>query len=689
MPVLDLLGAVATAITLLFLVVNGYLLARKALGAGAADPLALAIATLLAAIFEAELIAIVLGKLGLLRIEAALMVMVMVFVLLVRIEQRRGADSGAEARLLWRRVWARTVEHPAMSLIAVHALAAEALRGLLRPPLSWDSVMYHLPIAGTWLQEQRIAPIFGMRPISFYGLQPAGGPVWLWWWLAPSHGELYVNLAAFPHAVLLALAAGGVARELGARRHWPLAGFLALMAPVVLRAAATQYADLLVGGTIVAGCFFALRWIRSTRAGDALLLGAACGVAAGAKVLGLGYAAALAGVAVLLARGEWRRRAWQLLAAAAVAVVPASIFYFQAWRAGVGPFAAACEGLNVVGAGVRFPRPFTLVAIWPELIRNGNLLTAFLGSSKPKSLELGLGPPALLLLAALLLPLLLPRGERRSATLVWSQIAAQAFIFVTVPYANGQQFLANPRYLDGAFALAFAGLVAAAERRGVRDAWLGVLAFALLVQDLVLLHEEMPFGVRIALAIVDLGAVSLALSPRLRELTRRHAVSLAVATSAAVLLVGAPLLGRWRVADRGRAFGEESTFHETTMRAFAGAWEWLDAHGGNGTVAVVESPTSVFWYPAMGPHLERRVVYVNSNRDNVRDVTAYPGCDPRQELDPQAWLANLRRARVRWVHVGRFPGYPFPPELDWAAARPDLFALRYRDPGNAVLELLR
>ena len=688
MAALDLLGAVLTAITLFFLAASGYLLARKALGAGTADPLALAIATLQAAIFEAELLAILLGKLGLLRIELALLVLVGVTVLLALESRRQGEDASAAARLLLRRTWARAVEHPAMSLLAVHALAAEALRGLLRPPLSWDSVMYHLPIAATWLQERRIAPVFGMRPMSFYGLQPAGGPVWLWWWLAPSHGELYVNLAAFPHAALLALAAGGVARELGARRHWPLAGFLALLVPVVVRAAATQYVDLLVGGTIAAGCFFALRWLREARLGDALLLGAACGVAAGAKVLGLGYALALAGASVVLARGEWGRRVVHLVGAAAVAAIPATVFYLQAWHAGAGPFAAACEGMNVVRAGARFPGPFSVVAIWPELLRSGNLVTAFLGSSRPKSLELGLGPQALLLLPALVLPLLIPRGERRAGTLVWSQIAAQVFIFLTIPHANGAQFLANPRYLDGAFALAFAGVIAIAERRGVRDGWLTIVAFALLVQDLILLHAEMPFGVRIVLAIVDLAVVALAFSPALRELARRRALPL-TAAAATVLLLGAALLGRWRVADRGRAFGEESTFHETTMRGFAGAWAWLDAHGGDGTVAVVVAPTTVFSYPAMGPHLERRVVYVNTSRADVRDAAVYPGCDPRQELDSTAWLTNLHKARVRWVHVARFPGYPFPPELDWAAARPDLFALRYQDPGNAVLELLR
>ena len=61
-----------------------------------------------------------------------------------------------------------------------------------------------------------------MHPTYFYGFEPSNGSVWLWWWMAPSHSELYVNLAFFPQTLLLALAAGGIARELGARRHWPL-----------------------------------------------------------------------------------------------------------------------------------------------------------------------------------------------------------------------------------------------------------------------------------------------------------------------------------------------------------------------------------------------------------------------------------------------------------------------------------
>src|SRR5436853_128608 len=81
-------------------------------------------------------------------------------------------------------------------------------------------------------------------------------------WIEPAHGESYVNLASLPHWALLALAVGGIARHLGAERHWPAASFLVGLTPVVVRFAATEYVDLLTGATLLSGCFFLLRWME-------------------------------------------------------------------------------------------------------------------------------------------------------------------------------------------------------------------------------------------------------------------------------------------------------------------------------------------------------------------------------------------------------------------------------------------
>ncbi|HBL29049.1 MAG TPA: hypothetical protein DD490_19615, partial [Acidobacteria bacterium] len=220
---IDLLGAALTLITLTFLGLSGLLLSRLLLGRRAEeDPLAYAIAALLAMTTLATLLGTGLGAMGLLRIEIGLLLLAAITVFLLR-KVRGDGDPWGALRAAGRRTWGRLKEHPALALLALHAAAAEGLRGLLRPPLTWDGLMYHMPIVATWLQEGRISAVFGMRPLSFYGFMPAGGSVWVWWWLAPSHSELYANLAFFPQAALLALAVGGVARELGARRFWPCA----------------------------------------------------------------------------------------------------------------------------------------------------------------------------------------------------------------------------------------------------------------------------------------------------------------------------------------------------------------------------------------------------------------------------------------------------------------------------------
>src|SRR6188768_2503830 len=206
MFLVDLLGAGLTLLTLLFLFLSGYLLARMLLGRRAGeDPLAFAIAALLLTTAEAVLLGLFLGALGLLRIDLALVLLIGITLVPLLRARRTGEDLLGPARLLGRRAWSRVVEHPILWLMAAHSVFAEGLRGLFRPPLSWDSLMYHLLITATWLQEQRIAPVFGMHPTYFYGYQPSNGSVWLWWWMAPSHSELYANLAFFPQTALLAL----------------------------------------------------------------------------------------------------------------------------------------------------------------------------------------------------------------------------------------------------------------------------------------------------------------------------------------------------------------------------------------------------------------------------------------------------------------------------------------------------
>lgn len=694
----DFLGATLTLVALVFLALGGYLAALSLLGPRvAADPLSLSVASLLLATAEATAIGLFLGGLGVLRIDLALLMQGLLILLLLGSLSRRpgglaglaGGGLGAPALLLARRVWAVMSHHWAPSILALHAIGSEALRGLLRPPLSWDALMYHLLLAGTWLRDQNLAPVLGNIPVNYYGYVPANGSVWFWWWMAPSHSELYVNLASLPHLVLVALAAGAIARDLGATRHWPLAAYLVALTPTVVRFAATEYVDLFLAGTLLAGLFFGLRWLRSPGWAEALLFGAGLGLASGAKVLGVAYGLAAGGAAVLLARGSWGRRAGQLVAIVAVVVLLGGYFYLRNMALGADPLATVCERTSSgprFGHEVSFPRPSSPVMIWGEMTANARLLDAFLGAIRPQSLELGLGPQVFLLLPALAFPLLLARERRREGWMVALLLWAALLFWFTVPFARSRHVYANIRYLIPCLALAFGGLLVLAERRAVRERWLVGLVVALLAQGLLQLHAEMPFGVRMAIGLADVAVAVMIFWPAARALVVRRRRELSLAALAACLLA-APWLARFRVADRDRALATEFTAHQTVARLFAPGWAWLDRNAGDGAVAVVHAPNNYLTYPTMGPRLERDVRYVNFNEADLRYAFRYPLCQPRVDPSPVAWVRNLVKRRIRWIHLARFPGFDFPIEGRWAEAMPRLFALRYAEANNRIYEL--
>lgn len=696
-----LLGFLVTLLSVAFLGAGGYLaavlLTRSGCGDQARrDPLLLAIATLLLATAQAVAIGLLLGGAGMLGFEPALGLQILLVLVLFLAARRRtgeGEDLTEPARRVLGRGWARLREYPVLALIALHAGGTELLRGLLRPPLSWDSLMYHLFLAGTWLQQGSFELVAARHPTTFYQFMPGNGSLWLWWWMVPSHSELYVNVAFLPQWLLLGLATGAFARALGARRHWPVAAFLVLLVPTVVRFVATQYVDVAVGSYLVAGSVFALRWLREPRRGDALLIGVAGGLAAGTKVLAIPFAAGLALMILLLAREQWRRRIPQIAAMALVAALLGGYFYVRNLTYGGGPFGFACAQQDEsAGGGILAGalNPSSPAANLPDLLANRSLVGAFLGVTRPTMAELGIGPAALLLLPVVLLLPLWFRGaggaERRASWLAFGQLAVQALFWMTATYAVSGHVLANVRYLVGGIGLALAAAVALGERH-LAPAWLRLLAIAFAVQDLLMLNPRMPYPVRVALAWALVAAAVLALWPGLRRWLwhRRRPVAAALAV---LLLAAVPPWASFRLRDRARSFGQDYVAHLSSTRLFAAGWGWLDAHAGDDPVAVSHAPENFFVYPAMGPYLRRRALYVHVNEAAHVNPLRYPDCKTRVDPSIDAWIANLRERKVRWLHLGRYPELDFPLEDRWAASRPDLFALRFDHPTNRIYELL-
>lgn len=704
------LGAFVTLLALALLGVGGYLAALLAVpryggseperwrGRSGPEPLLLAVASLLLALAQGVVLALILGALGALHLGLALALQTgLVWVLHRNVRRRLASEGGpgifGPGEEIFRALWRKVRGYPALSLIAVHAVGAELVRGVLRPPLSWDSLMYHLYLTASWLQQGDLGLMGARGPTTAYLFAPANGSLWTWWWMAPSHSELWVNLAHLPSWLLLGLATGAFARELGARRHWPVAAFLTVLTPAVLRFVGTQYVDIMTAACLISASVFAARWLRRPDRRDALLAGVGMGLAAGTKVVGLAFAGVLAPLAFALALSlrpsSWGRRASQMTLALLVALALGGFFYVRNLAWGGGLFGHPCvqQGPDTEGVLDNFPAPTSVAALWDEVTGEDLLLDTFLGSTRPTMADLGVGPQAALLFVTfLLLPFGVSPERRRVAWLAVGQVAAQLVFWVLVPHAANAHVLANVRYLDGALALLFAGSVALAERF-LADLWVRGLAIAVLVQDLLMVRTALPRESRIFLAAALAVALALALAPRLRRgLVARWRLLAVGGCLAAIAL--APVLAGHRIRDRERAFEEEYTAHLTSTRMFAEGWGWLDRNAGGGVVAVSHAPENYFVYPAMGPFLERRAIYVPVNEAAHENPLRYDGCDVRATPSREAWLRNLRREGVRWLYVARFPEFEFPLEDRWARQRPDLFALRFDHRLNRVYELI-
>jgi len=203
----------------------------------------------------------------------------------------------------------------AATLVAVAFGAGLLAVSLGRPTQNLDTLQYHYPLVAHWLDVGNLTTpkVFavGIDP-WFY---PSNGNLLELWSVAWFRADFMVSCVGWLTFGITAAAVVGVVRRLGGRLTTGLAtalGFLTV--PVVLGSQARSgQVDLLVAGLCAASVYFGLAWWQEQRPADALLAGAAAGLAAGTKYVALPYALAFAAlfvvVVVVAARTRRLRRA--------------------------------------------------------------------------------------------------------------------------------------------------------------------------------------------------------------------------------------------------------------------------------------------------------------------------------------------------------------------------------------------
>ncbi|HKU41376.1 MAG TPA: hypothetical protein VJR89_24600, partial [Polyangiales bacterium] len=504
-----------------------------------------------------------------------------------------------------------------------------ALRGLIIPPLGWDTFTYHGPRAALWLQTGQLTFDPGPSVYMLYRHFFAGGEVFMAWAMLPFHSDLLVNATSIVQWLGLGLSTWAIARELGAREPYAATSAgLIMFAPVVLASLNSGYVDIVLGAALLQGIALAIACLRRFRASLAIVATMAMGVAAGIKLTGIAPAVVFAVPLALRGLAEPTLRAKHklalLAAGASCAVLPAAPWLWLAWSETGAPFSpipikVAGLTLGVSNAAVDWYND------WPHLVpytwdfELGGLRTMF---EPVREFAPTLG--SLCVLPMLAFPfglIVLARRQPLAALLLTAAVMSAVFMHFS-PAMNTTRLLLKwspARYLMAAVALAFVvgSMIGRSRFRGLASAYRYLaLLYPLHAIVLGLRWGWSPWETRellIVAALIAIGCVAVRSCSGLRR---------QLPVAALLFAVGCSALQVRRDETRQRAFEFSFALHGGN-RYWGPLTSYIDHKPRR--IAITGGPNrySDHWlaYFLLGPRLENRVLYVPPTRDGgIADV---------------------------------------------------------------------
>ncbi len=184
-----------------------------------------------------------------------------------------------------------------LALLAVTTIIWIIGLGIIFPPIEWDSLMYHLPAVGHYMQQASLAdPALPMDAYSKFGID---GSVWvnsfpknielifLWATIIPGNDRL-VDLVELGFSMIGIVAVYGLAIRMGVARKWAVsAGFLFFLTPIVIAQSRSNQIDLSNSVLILVALALLYPGNSDRRRGEVIVAGIAAGIVMGAKWSGL------------------------------------------------------------------------------------------------------------------------------------------------------------------------------------------------------------------------------------------------------------------------------------------------------------------------------------------------------------------------------------------------------------------
>ncbi|HVZ30792.1 MAG TPA: hypothetical protein VG963_00115, partial [Polyangiaceae bacterium] len=555
------------------------------------------------------------------------------------------------------------------------------LRGLIIPPLAWDTLTYHGTRAIIWVQSGNFTFDPGPGPFSMYRHFFGGSELLMAWAMLPFRSDLLANLPGSAGWLGLGLAAWALARALGIREPFAAsAAGASMFVSTILLELNSGYVEIALNFALLLGIALATYGLRRST-GPALLLSAmSIGTAAGTKLTGAPAGAVVS--LVLLAKfvfsreTTWRNKATWLALSLGVAALPVVPWMVLAWRESgypLSPLPVEVLGikLGVADAALRWHQevPKFEPYVWEQ--EKGVLLRVFYPLSTGRYTE-AFGALALLpILAAPFGALVLIRRRPLQGLLLslTTLTALGSFFSVAMTTVrlkwpdSSARFLLLFLLLAIPLSLAWTRPRFALAQAYRRALWLAALASCMLAL-------RWGWGVWEPREAVIIAIVITAFATLAGWAIRRDPRS-GLGASALLFAVACSVLQLRRDETRSAAFHQSFALHPF-LRYWADGVDPLDDPRTAHRIAITggehQDAPAWFFYPFFGRRLQNEITYVPATKDGgIAQFGPFGDFSTRKDLT--RWEERLDAARID--HVISF--FPRSIEQDLMEAAPQRF----------------
>lgn len=576
---------------------------------------------------------------------------------------------------------------------------------VIRPPMGYDPLNYHLTIAATAFQSGTFPVVFFPPYFDLYAWFPANGAVFTLWTIMWMGCDLWLPFVNLPFLLALFLAIYLLAKDLGLCRSVSVAltsAFLTM--PLFAMLATEAYVELPLWAMFFVASRFALLAARLD-SNLFFFVAGLCGLMIGTKTTGF--------LLAILVFAWYAIAAFRLNSLYLQCLFRSSIFLF----AGVVLFGSYFYIRNYLLSGnPLYPYPVRLAGFeifkgqadldvvlsrttvlgyldfWQDL---GRIFYALIGdTTKITKFSWSLGPTGF---AALLIGppfalcgLFLSRYRREYLILtIAGLVIVLAWLFL--PF-SGEFLLFNVRFVWPGVVLF--GLLATSAFISIfqpQPFILVALILALQTSSFFFTHAPVSAttGGILACTLVIVGFTML-----LARISRRLGVKIegfsfpasrprlafVVASMLAITILVVAFWHEHREQTRVASYREATD--QLLVSEYADCLAAVERQVPRGTLAVaLEAQSHGFLYPLFGSHFQRQVIYIHNGPEDSRLHSDYPSGNPRQSPDKDAWLRHLALAAPDALLVFLNPVEGSKPiESTWAESRADLFQVQYRSP---------